>query len=161
MGLDQELLDREYARGEESGLVKARLGTLESVVVKMGISQEASIKVQNTLVTTVELLATDIKNRAESDRKLREQEKLAAEEKAQALKDERINAAAVLKDDRELTAINLANKSNKTNIRFTPIAVVITGLSVLVAVFFGGIALAKSNAKAPCVIIANVGCVIK
>lgn len=39
---------------------------------------EKSLKVQNSLVTTVELLAKDIVNRAESDRMLREQEKEAA-----------------------------------------------------------------------------------
>lgn len=175
MSSEQETYDRAFMQGQEAGRMDSRLSNVENAVIKMGNSHEKSMVVQNGLITTVELLAKDIQARSDADKMLRAQEKLAAEEKAEALKEERTNAAQVLKDERESKATTLANESNsaaievnKLNKKWVPRsgwiafwALIVAGLSILVAVFFGALTIAKDSVKTPCVVVANVGCVVK
>lgn len=117
---ETDLIDRAYERGVEAGRIEIRVSGLEKdqrdtakTLVELG-------NLINSTVTTVQLLAKDIQNRAESDRKMWEQRDKAADDTARAIRQEKDNAAKAIKDEKELTATTLANEVNKANIRWVP-----------------------------------------
>ena len=129
---DQTEIDQAFARGVAQGRIENRVAGLEirqdeaeKVLVELGDSVNAT-------TLALKLLASDIKSRAESDKKMWEQRDRAAVDLAKALKEEKDNAAKVLKDSVDITAITLANESNKANIKFAPKLVWATYATVIV-----------------------------
>lgn len=128
---DQDILDKAYERGVEAGRIDTRVRGLEANQLETTKALASISVLINSTITTVQLLASESKNRAESDRKMWEQRDKSALETAKAIREEKDNAAKaireekdaaadVLKNERETTATALLKESTATNSKWAP-----------------------------------------
>ena len=117
---DRELLDQAFERGAEAGRIEARVSGLEGDARQTAVTLVSLAALINSTVTTVQLLAGEIKARTEADQQLRESDKAAREETARAIEKEKDNAAKAIREEKELTATTLSNSANKVNIKWGP-----------------------------------------
>lgn len=118
--MDQEILDREFARGEESGQIKTRLGALETNFKETTKTLGEVGKLVTSLTTTVQLLDRDIKTRAENDRKNQELRDQNTKDIAKAVQDVVDTTALAATSARESLAQGLLNQNVVTNTKFVP-----------------------------------------
>lgn len=143
MTAEQEL-QTAYDRGVEAGRIETRLSSLEATDGKQTVALDKMSEGLSALVGTVQLLSQDIENRAQADKQLREADKIAREDTARAVREEKDNAAQVVQTDKETTALALANRANIVNTAWTPrngwstlILASVGIIGLIAAVYFG------------------------